>query len=119
VREQTPSPGGERVEQFGSADLDLAVGFYRAIDDPGIRAVLDFLIDHPDERFEGAAIAAALGLPRHREVARATFAYGEVARALGRARPWQEAQLGYLMPGDQARLLRQARERAVSIHATA
>jgi hypothetical protein len=100
------------VEQFGGADLDLAVSFYRAIDDPAARAVLDFLIDHPDERHEGAAIAATLGLPQHRDVARATYAYGEVARTLGRTRPWQEAQQGYLMAAEQATLLRQARERA-------
>jgi hypothetical protein len=100
------------VEEFGDADLDLATSFYRAVDDVGSRAVLDFLIDHPDERFEGAAIAEALGLPRHRDVARATYAYGEVARTMGRARPWQEAQLGYLMPASKAALLRQARDRA-------
>jgi hypothetical protein len=103
------------VEQFGVADIDLAARFYRAVDDPGSRAVLDFLIDHPEERFEGAALADTLGLPQHRDVARATFAYGEAARSLGRARPWQEAQLGYVMPVDQAALLRQARERARSI----
>jgi hypothetical protein len=106
------------VEQFGSADLDLARRFYWALDDPGTRAVLDFLIDHPDERFEGAAIAETLGLPWHRDVARATFAYGEVARSLGRSRPWQEAQLGYLMPADQATILRRARERGSSTRET-
>lgn len=100
------------MEQFGAADLDLAARFYRAVADPRSRAVLDFLIDHPDERFEGGTIAEALALPEHRDVARATFAYGEVARELGRARPWQEAQLGYLMPAGQAALLREARDRA-------
>jgi predicted AAA+ superfamily ATPase len=102
------------VEEFGVIDLDLAVRLYRAIDDPGMRAVLDFLIDHPDERFEGAAIAESLGLPRHRDTARATFAYGEVARSMGRARPWQEGQLGYQMSADQAALLRRARDRATT-----
>ncbi len=107
------------MEQFGGADLDLAIRFYQAVDDPGARAVLDYLIDHPDERFEGAAIADALGLPQHRDVARATFAYGEAARAMGRARPWQEAQLGYLMPADRAALLRRARDHAISGEGTA
>jgi hypothetical protein len=107
------------VEEFGDADFELAVRFYRAIDDPGLRAVLDFLIDHPDERFEGAAIAESLGLPRHRDIARATFAYGEVARSLGQARPWQEGQLGYVMPVHQAVLLRRARERAATTRSPA
>jgi hypothetical protein len=107
------------VEQFAVADLDLAVSFYRAVDDPSARAVLDFLIDHPDERFDGAAIADTLGLPQHRDVARATFAYGEAARDMGRARPWQEAQLGYLMPAEQASLLRQARDRVTAVRRSA
>jgi hypothetical protein len=102
------------MEQFGVADVDVAVSFYQAVADRRARAVLDFLIDHPDERFEGAAIATALGLPRHRDIAEATYAYGEAARAVERGRPWQESQLGYLMPADQAALLRQARDRASS-----
>jgi hypothetical protein len=100
------------MEPFATADLDLATRFYRAIDDPASRAVLDFLIDHPDERVEGYAIADSLGLPRHQDVARATYTYGEVARSMGKTRPWQEAQMGYLLPAEQAALLRQARERS-------
>ena len=102
------------MEPFGPTDLDLASRFYRAIDDPAARAVLDFLIDHADERVEGYAIADTLGLPRHHDVARATYTYGEVARSLGKTRPWQEAQMGYLMPAEQVALLRQARERKIS-----
>jgi hypothetical protein len=102
------------MEPFGAADLDLATRFYRAIDDPTARAVLGFLIDHPDERHEGFAIADTLGLPRHGDVARALYGYGEAARSLGKSRPWQEAQMGYLMPSAQATLLRQARERATA-----
>jgi hypothetical protein len=102
------------MEHFGPADLDLATNFYRSVDSPSARAVLDFLIDHPDERIEGAALADTLNLADHREVGRATYAYGEAARALGRARPWQEAQLGYLLPADRAALLRQARDQAAT-----
>jgi hypothetical protein len=102
------------VEHFGPADLELATTFYRSVESPSARAVLDFLIDHPDERFEGAAIADTLKLADHREVGRATYAYGEAARTLGRARPWQEAQMGYLLPAERATLLRQARDRATS-----
>jgi hypothetical protein len=100
------------VDEFGPDDLDLAVTFYRSIADPAARAVLDFLIDHPEERFDGAAIAHQLDLPRHRDVARATYALGEAAAALGRKRPWGEGQLGYLMPAAQAALLGEARARA-------
>jgi DNA-binding transcriptional ArsR family regulator len=102
------------MEPFGATDLALAKRFYEAIDDPTARAVLDFLIDHPDERIEGYTIADTVGLPRHRDVARATYTYGEIARSLGKSRPWQEAQMGYLMPAEQAALLRQARELATA-----
>jgi len=97
------------MQRFGPDDLDAARAFYRAIDDPVAKAVLDFLVDQPEQRFDGAAIVRALDLPEHRAVARATFRLGTLAADLGYARPWREAQLGYLMPRDQAALLRQAR----------
>jgi hypothetical protein len=103
------------VDDFGPNDVDLATTLYRAVKEPGARAVLDFLIDHPDERFEGAAIADTLGLAHHRDVARATYTYGEAARSLGRRRPWTEAQLGYLMPAAHADLFRRARETASGV----
>lgn len=100
------------LEQFSAADLDLATRWYQSVDTPSARAVLDYLIDHPDGRFEGAMIADTLNFADHREVGRATYAYGESARLLGRARPWHESQMGYLLPADRADLLRQAREKA-------
>jgi len=99
------------VQAFDPDDLETAVAFYAAITNPRHRAVLDFLIDHPDERFDEATLAERLGLPEHRDVARGTYAMGEIAAAMGRKRPWTEGQLGYLMPAAQAALLRQARER--------
>ena len=95
---------------FDPGDLDVAVAFYRSVDDPTAKAVLDFLIDHPDERFDGAALVRQLGLGAHGDVARATFYLGTLAAAHGRRRPWTEAQLGCLMPAAQAELLRRARE---------
>ena len=97
------------MRDFGSDDLEVAVAFYRGITDPTAKAVLDFFIDHPGQRFDGAAVAKRLRFERHRDVARSTFLLGEAAAALGRKRPWQEAQLGYLMPPEQAALLARAR----------
>lgn len=97
---------------FVPDDPARALAFYRAIEDPTARAVLDFLIDRPGQRFDGAAIARALGLPRTRDVARATYAMGEIAATLGHGRPWTEAQLGYAMPEEQAALFRRARSAA-------
>ena len=103
------------MTDFGSEDLDAATAFYRDIADPTAKAVLDFLIDHPDDTFDGAAIVKRLGLAQHRDVARATFALGEAAAALGRKRPWTEAQRGYAMPVEQTAVLRRARERAGAV----
>ena len=99
------------MQAFDPDDIETARAFYLAITNPRHRAVLDFLIDHPDERFDEATLAERLGLPEHRDVARATYAMGEIAASLGRKRPWTEGQLGYLMPAAQATLLRRARER--------
>ena len=99
------------MDLFGTNDLDTATAFYRSIPDPTAKAVLDFLIDHPGEVFDGAAIVKQLGLTQHRDVARATFALGEAAAVLGRKRPWTESQRGYAMPVEQADLFRQARAR--------
>ena len=100
------------MQDFAQDDLDLAVAFYQSIGDPTARAVLDFLVDHAEQRFDGAAIVRHLGLDRHRDVARATFRLGALAASLQRARPWTESQLGYLMPCAQAELLRRARKLA-------
>ena len=97
------------MRDFEPDDHRAAAAFYRSVLDPTARAILDHLIDHPDQRFDGAALARALDLAEHRAVARATYEMGQLAAGLGRNRPWQEAQLGYLMPGPIAELFRQVR----------
>ena len=62
------------------------------------RQLLDFLIAHPDERFDGAALIRHLGLRRHDEVTRAFAALAADFARHGLARPWNEAQSGYLLP---------------------
>ncbi len=101
------------MQDFGPDDLDTATAFYRTISDPSAKAVLDFLIDHPGDLFDGDAIVTQLGLAQHRDVARATFALGEAAAALGRERPWTEGQRGYAMPVERAELFRRARDQPV------
>ena len=91
------------------ADIDAARSFYHRVTDPTARTLLDFMIDHPDERFDGATIVERLGLREHREVPRSTYLIGQVASELGLKRPWSESQHGYLLPGPAAELLREAR----------
>lgn len=90
--------------------LESATAFYQRVTDPTAKSILDFLVDHPDERFDGAAIVQHLGLARHRDVAESTYLMGQIASELGLQRPWTESQVGYLMPSHLAATLRQARE---------
>ena len=98
------------MRDFEPGDQQAAVGFYGAVQDPHARAILDYLIDHPDERVDGPTLARTLGLPDNRLVARSTYQMGLIASARDRTRPWGEAQLGYLMPGPIAELFRRARQ---------
>ena len=84
--------------------------FYRDVTDTNARAMLDFLIDHPGQRFEARQIMEALGFAQHRDVGLAAYTVGEVATRHGQNRPWLEAQLGYTMSPDVAGELRQARD---------
>ena len=97
------------MQAFDPNDLDRAIRLYGSVIDVNARAVFDWLIDHPDQRTEGPAIASALGFDDNKSVARGTYAIGLAAAAEDRARPWHEAQMGYLMPADQAELFKQAR----------
>lgn len=99
---------------LASANQDQLTTFYRDVTDPQGRAVLDFLIDHPGERFEARAIMETLGFAQHRDVALAAYAVGEAATMHGMKRPWLEAQLGYTMSMEMATRLREARDPTTS-----
>jgi hypothetical protein len=92
-----------------TADQSDFAAFYRDITDPNARAMVDFLIDHPGERFEARQIMESLGFALHRDVGLAAYSVGQVAASHGQQRPWLEAQLGYTMSPEMAALLRQAR----------
>jgi alkanesulfonate monooxygenase SsuD/methylene tetrahydromethanopterin reductase-like flavin-dependent oxidoreductase (luciferase family) len=77
------------------------------------RRVLELFIDHPDERFEGSMLKERLGLAHHADVTRAIVALADAFAAHGLARPWHEAQRGYLLPADAAAVLAAGREMAL------
>ncbi len=97
------------MSEHAPANHEQMTAFYRDVADPNARAMLDFLIDHPGERYEARQIMEALGFAQHRDVGLAAYAVGEIARQHGQQRPWLEAQLGYMMSPETATLLRQAR----------
>jgi alkanesulfonate monooxygenase SsuD/methylene tetrahydromethanopterin reductase-like flavin-dependent oxidoreductase (luciferase family) len=82
---------------------------YAALGEGAARRVLDELIDHPDERSDGAELQRRLGLAAHADVARAIAAIGDAFAARGIARPWSEAQRGYLLPAGMAEILEKGR----------
>ena len=75
---------------------------------PLSRKVLQHLIDHADERIDGAGIQAALGVERHSEVTLSFADLGGRFTGAGFNRPWNEAQRGYLVECATAELLGRA-----------
>jgi F420-dependent oxidoreductase-like protein len=115
LRGQSASAGAPQLDTLLIADLttvDEAAlrRAYAAVRDGAPRRLLDFLIDHPDEQFNGAALMERLELPRHDEVARGFAAVAADLAGHGIARCWIEAQSGYLLPLAQATALAQSRE---------
>jgi F420-dependent oxidoreductase-like protein len=82
---------------------------YAGVRDGTPRQLLDFLIDRPDEQFNGAALMERLGLQRHDEVARGFAALAAGLASHGIARCWTEGQSGYLLAAQQAAVLDKAR----------
>ena len=101
----SPPPGGD----LSAADEATLVRAYASVREGLPRRVLDLLIDHPDERFDGAALMQRLGIDRHHEVTLAFAAFAADLAEQGLARPWNEAQSGYLLPAAEATRLHRAR----------
>jgi len=87
----------------------VSLGEVYAGSEPLACAVLDVLIDQPEERLNGAMLMERTGAAAHADVTRALAALAADLAERGLARPWQEAQTGYLLPADKAALLARAR----------
>lgn len=111
--QRSPQPAAgdpePRRRELRAEDEAVVAEVIASLGDGPAHRVLDFLIDHPDERFDGAAIVRALGLERHADVARAIATIGDALARHGIDRPWNEAQRGYLLPADRAEILARAR----------
>lgn len=108
ARDVIPALRGQR--SGGAAALASPLADSAALDDAGLaaafaavrdgtpRRLLQFLLDHPDQRFDTAALVEHLSLERRDEVARGFAALADDLASNGLARPWNEAQAGYLLP---------------------
>src|SRR5919107_1189286 len=103
----TASRRGDDLTAVGEANVARA---YAAVRDGTPRRLFDFLIDHPDERFDSAALMQRLDLEWHDDVARGFAALAADLAEHGLTRPWNEAQAGYLLPPQQAAVLARARQ---------
>lgn len=97
-----------------AADLALVeaatlTAAFAAIPDGAPRRLLDWLIAHPNERFDASALREQLGLERHDEVARGFAAAANALAGHGLARPWNEAQAGFLLTPEWAAAFSAAR----------
>jgi hypothetical protein len=114
LRGQAMSPTAPAADRRPLADLETfdeeaAVQAYAAVRDGLPRRLLDFLIDHPDERFDAATLMRRLKLSRHDEVARGFAALAADLAIHGLARPWNEAQAGFLLSPQHAAILARGR----------
>jgi hypothetical protein len=75
-----------------------------ALDQEALR-LLRHLATHPDEHHDGARLQQDLGFPCHADVTRTVARAGEAFAAHGLARPWLEAQRGYVMPAETAAMI--------------
>jgi alkanesulfonate monooxygenase SsuD/methylene tetrahydromethanopterin reductase-like flavin-dependent oxidoreductase (luciferase family) len=102
-------PATANRKKLETGNEKLAAGAIGAIADPAAGRVLECLIEHPDERLDGRAIMGLTGFERHADVTRAFATVADAFGAHGIARPWSEAQRGWLMAADMAALLKRAR----------
>jgi F420-dependent oxidoreductase-like protein len=105
----TESRRGDDLTAVDETDIVRA---YAAVRDGTPRRLLDFLIDHPDERFDSATLMRRLDLERHDDVARGFAALAADLTGHGLTRPWNEAQAGYLLAAAHAALLARGRDQS-------
>jgi F420-dependent oxidoreductase-like protein len=98
------------LEKLETRNQKLAHAALVGLTDPTARRVLDTLIAHPDEQLDGGALMTLTGIERHADVTRAFVTLADAFASHGLARPWNEAQRGYLLPKETAAPLTQSHE---------
>lgn len=97
------------IAHLADVDAGMLAAAYAAVPDGTPRQLLDWLIAHPGERFDAAALREQLGLARPDAVARGFAAVAQALADSGLARPWNEGQAGFLLTPQWAEAFAQAR----------
>lgn len=93
---------------IASGDLPIVSGILAGLGDSPAQRLLETLTEHPGERFDGTALQTLLDVENHAEVTRTVAVLGAAFAAHGLARPWNEAQRGYLISEEMADLISEA-----------
>jgi len=90
---------------IGKADAATVRNVLAGLDDSS-REFLAALAAQPGAQFDGISLRDALGVASHGEVTRTVARTANAFAAAGLARPWSEAQRGYALSVDMARMLK-------------
>jgi hypothetical protein len=104
-RAHDAGPSSAHLQALTTDHNPRATAALGSLTDANALRVLDTLIAHPDERLDGRALMALTGIERHADVTRAIIILADAFAAHGLARPWNEAQRGYLLSKDAAQIL--------------
>jgi alkanesulfonate monooxygenase SsuD/methylene tetrahydromethanopterin reductase-like flavin-dependent oxidoreductase (luciferase family) len=105
---QDPDPIPMRA--IRGEDLPLVGRILAGVQDQSPWRFLAWLTTHPDRRFEGVDLREPLGVETHAEVTLAAATLADAFASHGLARPWNEAQRGYLITSDMAGIIARAHE---------
>ncbi len=112
LRGAAPQPEAVWPPVIGRRSIAAATGaelqaLVRAIPEGIERRLFESLLTHAGERRDGAVLGVELGAGRHAEITRGFARLGAVFEAAGFERPWVEAQRGWMMEPEVARLFRE------------
>ncbi len=93
------------LQDMTTGDLPVLSGILANLGDSPARRFLAWLIDHPEERFDGAALQPILNVEDHAAVSLTVASVGAAFAERGLDRPWSEAQRGYALSREMADLL--------------
>ncbi len=100
--------GARPPRDIAAGDHPVVASIVADLGEGPARQFLAWLVEHPDERFDGAALQPILNVEDHVAVTLTVAAIGAAFAEHGFARPWSEAQRGYALSAGMVKLLNDA-----------